>query len=166
MTVKRLPLTKGAVAVVPLKEDYSVTSLIDIADLCLVAGRCTSLSNTYAVVGHGTERQYLHRLILNAPQGTEIDHINGNRLDNRRFNLRFATPGQNRRNKPKPINNTTGFKGIKQTPNGKWIAKIGIPIGKKKHLGTFNTDVEAAHAYDAAALIYHSEFAWLNFSEY
>ena len=90
-----------------------------------------------------------------------VDHINGNGLDNRRSNLRAATDSQNAMNRGMRSDNTSGFKGVTQK-RSKWHASLQVN-GKRRHLGDFATRIEAARAYDAAALIYFGEFARPNF---
>jgi HNH endonuclease/AP2 domain len=105
----------------------------------------------------------LHRFILNAPRGTQIDHRDGNPLNNRRENLRFCTAAQNAQNSRKPKTNTSGFKGVnwdKRRQN--WVARIKCN-SKAIHIGVFKDPVLAAHAYDHAARRYHGPFARLNF---
>jgi len=93
---------------------------------------------------------------------TFIDHINGDRLDNRPSNLREATPSQNGFNSRLPITNTSGFKGAFQVrSNGRWYAKIEID-GKQKYLGSHATAEDAARAYDAAARAARGDFARTN----
>lgn len=106
---------------------------------------------------------YMHRLILKAKKGQIIDHINGNALDNRRKNLRFVTPSQNRINSPRK--NKFGFKGIATHPeHSKYLVRIQIN-GKRHYLGTYKTPKQAAKAYDKAAKRLHGEFARLNFKK-
>jgi hypothetical protein len=106
----------------------------------------------------------LHRLIMNAPDGVLVDHINGDSLDNRRSNLRLATHSQNQYNKRKAKNTSSRFKGVYFRKNrGKWIAYI--VAGKKIWLGSFYSEIEAARAHDQAAMKYHGEFAKLNFPQ-
>ena len=106
--------------------------------------------------------RFLMKLIGCDIDGLEIDHINGNRLDNRISNLRMATDAQNASNRKIPVNNSSGFKGVHFQKNNKnWVARIGI--GKKrKHLGAFKTKEDAAKAYNAAAKEKYGEFAKLN----
>lgn len=107
---------------------------------------------------------YLHRDIMGEPptQELEIDHINGNKLDNRRQNLRWATRSQNMANrKVKP--NEAGFKGVYRH-NRKWKARIKWN-GKLLYLGLYATKEQAAVAYDQAAIKYYGEFANLNFPD-
>jgi hypothetical protein len=103
----------------------------------------------------------LHRLILGFP-ASAIDHINGNKLDNRRSNLRLCTNAQNQWNRPgKP--HSSRFKGVTvNRVTGKFEAQIWCH-GKRHYLGTFTSDIDAARARDEAARKYHGEFARLNF---
>jgi hypothetical protein len=109
----------------------------------------------------------MHRLILELDgqniDGLEVDHDNGNRLDNRRENLRPATKSQNMSNRGPFLNNKSGFKGVCwHKRRQKWIAQIHVS-GKRTHLGYFDDPIAAARAYDAAALELHGAFARLNF---
>ena len=102
----------------------------------------------------------MHQLILKAPSGFCIDHINGNGLDNRKQNLRIATQSQNLANKPFFKGK---FKGVSFSKRNKilskpWAVKVG-----RKHIGYFSTEEEAAMAYDKSAIEMYGEFAWLNF---
>jgi hypothetical protein len=97
------------------------------------------------------------------PDGKFVDHINGDRSDNRICNLRLATKAQNGMNRGKQSNNTSGMKGVSWAKNaGKWSAHIKINR-KKIHLGLFNNIEHAAAAYDSAAISLHGEFARTNF---
>lgn len=103
----------------------------------------------------------MHRVLLWAPPGYEIDHINGNGLDNRLENLRIVTHAQNIRNmKPR-----SKYKGVHwNTKNKKWISQIGIN-GGRTYLGSFNTQKEAAKAYDQKAKEVFGEYARLNLNK-
>ena len=105
---------------------------------------------------------YLHRLILNTPAGLEVDHINGDSLDNRRKNLRVVTRSQNEMNKAKPAHNTSGYKGVSiYRATGKFSAYIEINQ-KKIHIGYFKTREEAAHVYNQFASQLFGEYAKIN----
>jgi hypothetical protein len=102
---------------------------------------------------------YLHRFILNAQAGLEVDHVNGNGLDNRRCNLRLATRAENARNRKKPIGGTSASKGVYWCSTRlRWCAKIHV-LGKDAHLGYFVNEADAGRAYRAAALEHFGEFA-------
>ncbi len=118
----------------------------------------------YAVSG-GRVPEYLHRLIMGAQKGQIVDHINGNSLDNRKCNLRFATAKQNSVNSKARKNNLSGHKGVSwNVACRKWMAII-MNSGKRYYLGVFTHKDRAAMAYDRAALFLHGEFAGLNFED-
>lgn len=104
----------------------------------------------------------LHRLIMNAPDHLEVDHINGNRLDNRKTNLRLCTREQNQRNVGINSTNTSGYKGVSWCkPRNGWRVRIKIH-GKEIQLGLFSDKIKAAIVYNEAAKKYFGEFAHLN----
>jgi hypothetical protein len=107
---------------------------------------------------------FMHRLIMNAPRGMVVDHINANKHDNRRCNLRLCTQAENVRNKRKS-HGTSRFKGVWwHRARRKWIAVI-CHKGKNTILGRFDDEVEAAKAYDRAARERFGAFAYLNFPQ-
>lgn len=96
------------------------------------------------------------------PEG-DIDHINGDRADNRLSNLRIATPAQNSTNTRRYKNNTTGYRGVHWNKRQRrWTVRIGVG-NDKVHVGCFGCPTIAAFAYDSAARKYHGGFATLNF---
>lgn len=101
----------------------------------------------------------MHRLIMNPPRNMQVDHINGDRLDNRRENLRICTQSQNCTNRAS-VKSKSGYKGVSKHWN-KWRAVIKVNQ-KKIHLGLFDTKEEAALAYNKAAKVYFGDFARLN----
>lgn len=107
-------------------------------------------------------RVRMNRLIMNCPAGLEVDHINLNKLDNRKENLRICTKLENNRNRPKRKDSQSKYKGaFFQKKNKNFKSRISIN-GKSLYLGTFKTEEEAAMAYNEAAYIYFGEFANLN----
>lgn len=107
----------------------------------------------------GSREIFLHRHLIDVPKGYVIDHINGDKLDNRRCNLRVCTPHQNRMNRQSQKNNTSGYKGVfwnKQ--RNKWSAKINFNH-KQIYTGYFDNKEDAAKAYERAARKYFGEFA-------
>lgn len=101
---------------------------------------------------------YMHRAILSPPQGREIDHINGDGLDNRRWNLRICTHAQNLWNSRKRKGTISQYKGVRlMKGSGNWVSYIG-----QKYLGSFDNEETAASAYNQAARQYRGEFARLN----
>lgn len=141
-------------------------SVIDDADFELVAGikwyATTSDRRTaYAISRFGL----LHRMILAVEDGQCVDHINRDRLDNRRCNLRIATRQENQWNRGKTClhGSTSQFKGVQfHRHNQLWRARIRV-AGKRISLGYFRSEIDAARAYDLAARKYHGEFARTNF---
>ena len=93
------------------------------------------------------------------------DHINGNKLDNRKCNFRGVTHSQNAMNKKPQWNARSQYKGVswrgEKDRGAKWRARIMVE-NKSINLGSFRTDAEAALAYNAAAIKYHGEYARLN----
>ena len=109
----------------------------------------------------------MHRLITKCPKGLQVDHINHNGLDNRRKNLRICNNVQNQWNRRKGNNNNSGFKGVSiesRRKTKKYRVQIGY-MGKTRHLGYFESPVEAAKIYDAKAKELFGEFANLNFPD-
>lgn len=122
---------------------------------------------TRAVSQDGKQRYVMmHRVILarklerdDLLPHEQVDHINGNGLDNRRENLRLATASQNCANQRKPKNNTTEYKGVTYYPRHKqYVARIMIE-GKRKFLGLFKTKEQAHEACCEARKQYHGEYA-------
>jgi len=109
------------------------------------------------------QKTYMHREIMGLPEGKSIDHINGNKLDNRKSNLRIVTKSQNMRNQKKSSNRTSIYKGVSQILNRskKWQAKIKFG-GKTYRIGEYFTEQEAALAYNQAAIKHFGEYAKLN----
>jgi len=93
--------------------------------------------------------------------GFDVDHIDGNKLNNRRSNLRVATRSQNSANRG-PTGGTSKFKGVRYCKDkGRYRAEIQAD-GRYIHLGYFDVEVDAARAYDQAAVTHYGEFAYTN----
>jgi len=118
-------------------------------------------------VPDGRRRNLLmHRSILNAASGVLVDHINGDKLDNQRANLRLCTLTENCRNRKPNLDGTSKYRGVGWSKNeNKFRARIKIGGGQRVALGYFKSETEAAMAYNEAALKYHGEFARLNIIE-
>jgi hypothetical protein len=117
----------------------------------------------YLKVGLNYKKQKVHRIVWKLITGIEpdnqIDHINGNKSDNRKENLREANHSENGMNTGKKSNNTSGFKGVYwNKKQKKWLAKIEYGYHQKA-LGSFETPEEAHNAYCLAAKEYHGKFA-------
>jgi|SRR6478735_6686892 len=114
----------------------------------------------YAATKLNGKTTYMHRLIL---EGDEIDHIDGNGLNNQRSNLRSATHQQNLANQKLSAASTTGFKGVTKDKRlkAKWMAQTKYN-GQRVYIGKFNSPEEAACAYDEKMVELHGEFAKTN----
>ena len=101
---------------------------------------------------------YLHRYIMNCPDDKVVDHINHNKLDNRKCNLRICTQSQNQMNRCKQSNNTSGYTGVHfDESNNKWYAQISID-GKRTTLSVYETKEEAIKARKEAEKKYYGEY--------
>jgi hypothetical protein len=156
---------EGDAAYVTLTKGYE--AIIDAADVPLVEGKNwhadakrrenTVYARTRARKG-SAKKVWMHRVIMDDPDGFQVDHIDGNGLNNCRNNLRKATNAQNARNSCTPRNNTSGFKGVTwHKLSSKWCAKIEVNY-VSKHLGLFDTPEAAHSAYVAASEKLHGEF--------
>ena len=103
----------------------------------------------------------MHRFIMNPPDDMDVDHIYHDKLDNRKSQLRVCTHQENIINSRQKSGRK--YKGVSRTAYGKWAATIKPADSDTTFwLGAFNTEEEAAKAYDEAAKKYHKEFAYLN----
>jgi hypothetical protein len=116
----------------------------------------------YAYRKQHNKKLYMHRVINGTPENMDTDHINGNRLDNRKSNLRTASAEQNARNSKKRSGCTSKYKGVSWCRiRKKWLSHIRINK-KSKRLGRFSSELDAARKYNEIALIHFGEFAKLN----
>jgi len=101
----------------------------------------------------------IHSLLMTPPKGMVVDHINGNRLDNRKCNLRVCTHAENSMNTKISTANTSGFKGVSKSRSGKkWRARLTVNR-KIAYLGVFDSKEEAHIMYCFGATHYFGEFA-------
>lgn len=108
---------------------------------------CVNKSTGYAVGRINGRSAQLHRLIMDAKPGQYVDHINRDRLDNRRTNLRFSSQSLNAANRAKRQNTLNTFKGVYPSANGeRWVVKFC-----DRYCGTYDTELDAAIAYDRLA---------------
>lgn len=120
--------------------------------------------NYYAFRTVGKKHIRMHRAITHAPKGMVVDHIDHDGLNNRRSNLRVCTIKQNSRN-ARSHKGTSRYKGVYWLKrNSKWTAEI-LCDGKKKFLGYFKNEIDAALAYDKTARKLFAEYAYLNFPD-
>ena len=158
--MKQIPLTKGQFALVD-NEDY---------DRLVAMGKwyAQKSGNTFYAKGYIFNENgdkvltLMHRVVLSAKKGVQVDHINTDGLDNRKCNLRGCSHAENQRNRERYSNNKSGYKGVSwDKVNGKWRAQIKNK-NKTEYIGIFENPIEAAKAYNNAALKYHGEFARVN----
>ena len=142
-----------------LKKNLSKGILVDDEDLRFIKFNRAYTDNGYVRIHIDSKRVYLHKLILG--HDGPVDHINRNKLDCRKENLRPATAYNNAANKGISANNTSGYKGVSPRSNGTWQAEI-MCNRTSTYLGSFGTKEEAALAYNKAALLFHKEFAYIN----
>ncbi len=170
----------GDIAIIPLTQGYE--AVIDAADLSLVEGfnwtadvvrrrKDGSVLTVYASRQHrlsnGKQMKIrLHRLLMAESNDMDVDHRDGNGLNNRRRgdtgNLRIVTSSQNMHNKRVSINNSSGVKGTYwEKTRSKWRALIAVD-GRRHHLGYFDSKDEAAAAYARASDDLHGEYGRIN----
>ena len=149
---KIIPLTQGKIALVD-DEDYEYIN----------QWKWCYHSEGYAKNNSLEKMRFMHREILHIQDKVDIDHINGNKLDNRKENLRVCSRSQNMANSKKHKNSTSKYKGVSWSRSKKrW--RVTIMKNRKAYfLGLFDNPVDAATAYDKKALELSGEFAKLNF---
>lgn len=136
--------------------------LVDKSDYDRVKQHAWYIRNGYAVAHINGKTCYLHRVIMDAQRNVFVDHINHNKLNNRRSNLRLCTRSENAMNMIKSSNCSSRFKGVVFDKSaGRYKAEIKANQ-RLCHLGRFDNEIDAAIAYNKAALIYFGEFAKLN----
>lgn len=156
--MKYIVLTRGKVTSVD-DEDYNL--LNKYKWYCSTNGRATR--NIY--VKGKYIREYMHRVIMNAPRGRTVDHIDLDPLNNQKGNLRICTQTENNRNRrkyPKPL--TSIYKGVRYRAGHAfpWTTELKVK-GRMVHIGNFHSEHIAALAFDLWAKDIHKEFAQTNF---
>ena len=135
-------------------------ALVDDEDYDYIKQRKWSLNNTgYATSSLG----FMHRVIIGTPTGMCTDHINHDKLDNRKSNLRICTKSQNQGNlKIITRKKSSKYKGVSWCKKAqRWMVKIN-DNGKQRHVGVFKSEIEAAKRYDKEATLVFGEFALIN----
>ena len=157
--MKRIPLTQGKF------------TLVDDQDFDLVSRFSWYTMRSYETLFYaravlsGRSRIFMHRLILDAPNGLVVDHVNRDGLDNRRTNIRICTMSENMRNQTRHRDGSSKFKGVSwDQDRGKWRASLRVN-GKTYNLGRYFSEEKAAMAYDKFALEQFGEFARVNLKE-
>jgi hypothetical protein len=154
-----IPLTKGKVAII---DDEDAQFVLKHKWRARSNGKGW-YARTNIRVGDKQRTITMHRMILDAPRGSVVDHINHNPLDNRRCNLRFASPSQSNYNARKHQDNTSGYKGVYYERDRKTFRASINHERVRYRLGRFPSAEEAARVYDTAARVFHGEYACLNF---
>lgn len=133
----------------------------------------TISNKTHTYVARGTRKKgqryrkiLLHREILKAPKNKMVDHINQNTLDNRKENLRLANRANNLQNSKVRSDSQSVYKGVSKKISKigtvSFVARIQISVNKRLFLGYFKQEIDAAKAYNEAAIKYFGKFAKLN----
>lgn len=153
--MKKIPLTQGKFATV----DDDQQEMLSKFKWHVNRGR-------YAVTNIGGRKNktriFMHHMVLGRPlDGMVVDHINGDSTDNRKDNLRICTQAENVRNQKIRKDSPFGYKGVMRNGKNGFMARIRSN-GKVIYIATFRTAVEAAKAYNEAAIKYHGNFAYLN----
>lgn len=181
-----MSIHQGYITLTLYGQNEQYATLIDIADWDKVkdyrwmvkANKHRPQGYTYAFA-YGPERYrdkrgrlrarmvYLHRLIMDAPSDLLVDHKNHDTLDNRRSNLRLATRSTNAANSNPLKGAISGYRGVfpSQSKSKPYRVQLASRSPSRIHVGHFVCPIEAARAYDAAALKLFGEFAVLNFPD-
>ena len=159
----KVPTPQGDVKQIPLGE--GMVAYVDTADFEWLNQWTWRLHGGYAMRRCQGKVIYMHREIAQPPEGMVVDHLNHNKLDNTRANLRACTHRENAYNSAKRRGTVSRFRGVRRPRNrSKWHALLRVE-GKPIYLGSFAEEIEAARAYDRAAVEHHGDSANLNFPE-
>jgi len=157
------PTPEGDVRLIPLSDGFY--AYVDATDYEWLSAWLWYSQNGYAGRRQMGKILLMHRLIMQPPDDMLIDHIDGNRMNNCRCNLRICTRAENQRNKRRHARSISIFKGVSYNKQaGKWFSQCWFE--GRYHVGPYVDDeAEAARDYDRMAVDYFGEFARLNFPE-
>ena len=156
---KEIQLTQGKVAIVD-DEDFDYLNqwkwFANNHNGKFYVGRSITVSKNKKI------RIYMHRFIMKPEKVMVIDHLDSNPLNNQKNNLRICTHAENMRNSKINTNNKSGYKGVSfQENRNNYRASIKFN-NKTINIGNYIDPIDAARAYNEAALKYHKEFAHIN----
>ena len=151
----KIRLTRGQTAIID-DADYDIVSKHEWYALPAVR----ALGGFYAATSVRGRTVYMHRLLMAEPCALTVDHINGDKLDNRRSNLRTATRLEQARNS-KAKGGRSCFKGVSLHESGLWRAELGLP-NRKRIVKYASTETDAARLYNALAREHYGAFAKIN----
>lgn len=159
--MKKISLTRGKFALV---DDEDFERLNKFKWCAHRHRRRTYASREIRKTREDRKTSLMHREILQTPDGLDTDHIDGNGLNNQKSNLRVATRSQNQQaHRLKEANCSSRYRGVNwHSRDETWQARIQV-IGKRIHLGYFDSELAAARAYNIAAIKYFGKFASPNF---
>jgi hypothetical protein len=159
----RPAVPKGDVRLIPLGDGFY--AYVDAADYEWLSQWRWHMNGGYAARMEKGKRVYMHRQIMQPAQEKLVDHIDSNRANNCRSNLRVCNHLENQRNKRKENGSASRFKGVFYDKRyDKWRARCRCG-GERRTFGCFDNELDAARAYDRAAVQWFGEFARLNFPE-
>lgn len=157
-SIAYVPLTKGLFSLID-SEDADEVGKYNWRAAYRPLSRCDYATRSIRKEGGGHIDQALQEFLLGRVEGMQVDHIHGKSLDNRRSQLRHATPTQQKMNQPTYRNNTTGHKGVYwRERDQQWSAAIGFEK-KLIHLGQFDCMIDAIAAREAAEKHYFGAFS-------
>lgn len=165
-----LPLSKGYFTIID-REDYDLAMSYGKWNIQIKPnGKKYAIGFIYNGKGNTHSTRRLHRIIMKAQSHEQVDHINGNSLDNRRCNLRITNALGNARNRAPQKRQKSKYKGVgyASNPGSKkkyWFARICRGNRKSKIIGYYSDEISAANAYDQEALKCFGSFAFLNFKD-